>query len=100
MRVLGSLDSISRDNPVFGLLGAAAVLVGYLLFAVVVSPLRGRKRPAPLPPGPPGETLLGHYRVVPADAAFKKYADWGKEYGRLPEERGCPLGLPVTSNEF
>ncbi|KAK0666427.1 putative cytochrome P450 E-class, group I [Cercophora samala] len=41
--------------------------------------LRARTRP-PLPPGPPGEFLLGHYRIVPEDAAFKKYAEWAKEY--------------------
>ncbi|KAK0629570.1 putative O-methylsterigmatocystin oxidoreductase [Bombardia bombarda] len=34
----------------------------------------------PLPPGPPGEFLLGHYRTVPEDAAFMKYAEWAKEY--------------------
>ncbi|KAK3297434.1 cytochrome P450 [Chaetomium fimeti] len=34
----------------------------------------------PLPPGPPPEPLLGHYRIVPEDAAFKRYAEWAKEY--------------------
>lgn len=38
------------------------------------------KRTPPLPPGPPGEFILGHHRTVPVDAAFKQYAKWGKEY--------------------
>ena len=46
--------------------------------------LWARKRGMPpLPPGPPPEPLLGHYRIVPQDAAFKRYAEWGKEYGMI-----------------
>ncbi|KAK4646069.1 hypothetical protein QC761_0038990 [Podospora bellae-mahoneyi] len=45
----------------------------------VVHFLQARNRP-PLPTSPPGEFLLGHYRLVPEDAAFKKYAEWSKEY--------------------
>jgi hypothetical protein len=41
-----------------------------------------RRHGAPLPPGPPAEFLIGHYRIVPTDASFKAYAEWGKQYSR------------------
>lgn len=34
----------------------------------------------PLPPGPPGDLLLGHLRIVPADNPEYTYAKWAKEY--------------------
>lgn len=37
----------------------------------------------PIPPGPPGEFLLGHRRTVAVDETFKQYAKWGKEYSIL-----------------
>jgi hypothetical protein len=36
-------------------------------------------RPA-LPPGPPGEPLLGHLRIIPTSSPEFEYAKWGKEY--------------------
>ncbi|KAI1261966.1 putative O-methylsterigmatocystin oxidoreductase [Xylariaceae sp. FL1019] len=35
----------------------------------------------PLPPGPPGEPLIGHLRVIPAQRPEYQYARWAKEYG-------------------
>lgn len=56
-------------------------LVGTLLFAAVyVVPRVFGKRKYNLPPGPPGEFLLGHYRKIPFEAPFKQYAKWGEEY--------------------
>ncbi|KAK3501369.1 cytochrome P450 [Neurospora crassa] len=37
-------------------------------------------RKAPLPPSPPGDFLLGHYRHVPENESFRKYLEWSKEY--------------------
>ncbi|KAF2167788.1 hypothetical protein M409DRAFT_65886 [Zasmidium cellare ATCC 36951] len=34
----------------------------------------------PLPPGPPGEPILGHLRVVPTDNPEYAYAKWSEEY--------------------
>lgn len=34
----------------------------------------------PLPPGPPGEPLLGHLRVIPADFSERAYDRWSREY--------------------
>ena len=52
-----------------------------LFFAVYLMPAVLGKRKYSLPPGPPGEFILGHYRKIPFVAAFKQYAQWGKEYG-------------------
>ncbi|KAK3325975.1 putative O-methylsterigmatocystin oxidoreductase [Apodospora peruviana] len=61
---------------VFGLIVFGVIaLTGYHVYGVI-----SRKTRLALPPGPPAEFLLGHYRVVPEDAAFKKYAEWSKEY--------------------
>ncbi|KAK7457634.1 cytochrome P450 1A2 [Colletotrichum acutatum] len=34
----------------------------------------------PLPPGPPGEPILGHLRIIPTDNPEHAYAAWSKEY--------------------
>ncbi|CAM1511432.1 Fc.00g089450.m01.CDS01 [Cosmosporella sp. VM-42] len=34
----------------------------------------------PLPPGPPGEFLLGHTRIMPRERASETYAAWSREY--------------------
>ncbi|KAF6842127.1 cytochrome p450 monooxygenase [Colletotrichum plurivorum] len=34
----------------------------------------------PLPPGPPGEFLLGHLRVIPKAKTAETYAEWAKKY--------------------
>ncbi|KAK4202012.1 cytochrome P450 [Triangularia verruculosa] len=56
-----------------------AILILGVLTYLAFQFWRARTRP-PLPPGPPGEVLLGHYRLVPEDAAFKKYAAWATQY--------------------
>ncbi|TWU75198.1 hypothetical protein ED733_004920 [Metarhizium rileyi] len=55
-----------------------AVLVGSQLFRLLV--LRRRRGHLPLPPGPPGELLLGHLRVIPTDNPEYAYMKWSKEY--------------------
>ncbi|KAL1849600.1 hypothetical protein VTK73DRAFT_9847 [Phialemonium thermophilum] len=57
------------------LIGLTATALCYVAAGLV----RARRRP-PLPPSPPREFLLGHYRTVPIDEAFKFYADLGKQY--------------------
>ena len=68
------MDLPRLDPTRFGAVAVVA-LVGYFVFQRL---FRGAK--LPLPPGPPSEFVLGHYRVVPEDASFKAYANWGKEY--------------------
>jgi len=61
---------------------AAIVSIAGLILYVVISKIRGRKS-HPYPPGPPGEFLLGHLRVVPFEDAPTAYLNWGKEYSKL-----------------
>ena len=75
---MGLFSGPLGSNGVFSILALALVLSLFLVFR----PFSWRIR-TPLPPGPPGEFILGHYRVVPVDAAFKQYAKWGKQYSKL-----------------
>lgn len=62
-----------------GKIAILGLAVAIVLTAHRVLHARGKDEP-PLPPGPAPEPLLGHYRIVPEDAAFKQYAGWSKEY--------------------
>ena len=63
------------------------ILTGVLLvFVILLVPrLKAKRSLYPLPPGPPGEPLLGHFRVIPALRPEDKYIEWGKKYGKYPE---------------
>ena len=41
------------------------------------------KNSIPYPPGPPGEPLVGHLRVIPFEAPYQSYLEWGKQYSKL-----------------
>ncbi|KAF9456704.1 cytochrome P450 [Collybia nuda] len=41
---------------------------------------RSKKHP-PLPPGPPGEPLIGHLRLIPPNNQETLFYEWGKKYG-------------------
>ena len=69
--------------PSFLAANAAGLLVAALLLVVRFSiqrPKFNRRGPYPLPPGPPGEPILGHFRVIPAVGPEHKYIEWGKQY--------------------
>ncbi|KAK4550708.1 hypothetical protein LTR36_000287 [Oleoguttula mirabilis] len=57
-------------------------VVAALALAVYTFKLRfgGKTSTLPLPPGPPGEPVLGHLRVVPTDQPEYAYARWSREY--------------------
>jgi len=64
---------------------SALETVVYLLLAVVLWKIPSfflfrKTTPYPLPPGPPGEPLLGHLRVVPSNKPEIAYAKWSKDY--------------------
>ncbi|RDW60579.1 putative o-methylsterigmatocystin oxidoreductase [Coleophoma cylindrospora] len=50
-----------------------------LLLATKIRDVHRRKSLA-YPPGPPGEFLIGHLRVIPFSGVAQAYLDWGKEY--------------------
>jgi hypothetical protein len=79
------------EGAALGLIGAVAALAGVLLFHPLV-PSKKTHRP-PLPPSPPGELFFGHYRVVPTEAPFKKYAEWGKQYSTFADRGPSRLTL-------
>ncbi|KAH6626478.1 cytochrome P450 [Chaetomium sp. MPI-SDFR-AT-0129] len=70
-----SLLNLGASSPI-AVLGLAAIV----LFSVYRALWSRNAGNPPLPPGPPSEPLVGHYRIVPQDAAFRRYADWAKEY--------------------
>ncbi len=36
----------------------------------------------PLPPGPKGESILGHLRIIPESHPEYTYTQWGKDYSQ------------------
>jgi hypothetical protein len=57
-------------------------LVLLLIVAVVWKFTLGRKpsTSAPLPPGPPGDPIIGHVRMVPSSRPELSFQKWGEEY--------------------
>ena len=78
----------------FGTVSAVALLLA-LCYALYTRLYNKRKKP--LPPGPKGEFLLGHYRIVPFEAPFKQYAKWGEEYSA---RRAMPLPLKFSTDHW
>ncbi|CAH0045051.1 unnamed protein product [Clonostachys solani] len=66
------------------LLNIPLAYLAIALALVAVAPLLlryiGHSQKLPLPPGPPGEALLGHLRVIPTDHPEYAYTQWGKDY--------------------
>ncbi|GKT44721.1 tryptamine 4-monooxygenase [Colletotrichum spaethianum] len=57
------------------------VTAGFALHAVIARHRSGKQRRGiPLPPGPPGEPILGHLRIIPADNPEFAYTAWSKQY--------------------
>lgn len=61
-----------------------AWVFGVLVFAVILyyQKFHSRSR-LPLPPGPKGEPILGHLRVIPDSHPEYQLTQWGKEYSTL-----------------
>lgn len=64
---------------------AAVVTVAGALVALLIAIVRDtqRRKGLPYPPGPPGEFLLGHLRIVPFENTQEAYLKWGKEYSKM-----------------
>ncbi|TVY35980.1 Cytochrome P450 monooxygenase [Lachnellula subtilissima] len=61
-------------SPSATLLSAAGLVIVLAIFK-----FRNR-RTLPYPPGPPGEFLIGHLRVIPFEDSPTAYLNWGREY--------------------
>lgn len=66
---------------VIGLALGLALAIGAILLLVRTGSSWSRRSRLPLPPGPPGEPILGHLRIIPAYSPEYAYMQWSKEYG-------------------
>ena len=58
---------------------------GVVVAVLVVTFLSKATRKSPnYPPGPPRDPILGNARQMTGDHIERRFAEWGKRYGRLP----------------
>ncbi|KAH7328195.1 cytochrome P450 [Stachybotrys elegans] len=65
------------DTPWLSLLLISWACLG---LALLMRKYTWRDNHLPLPPGPPGEFLLGHLRKIPKENTAATYAQWSKKY--------------------
>lgn len=58
----------------------SALVLAFVVLGIYFLLSRSKKSSLPLPPGPPGEPILGHLRVVPTDNPEYAYQKWSKQY--------------------
>lgn len=58
---------------------AAVAFAAYFCTSLTRSRFRNPNN-LPLPPGPPGELVVGHLRIVPVDNPEYAYAKWSQQY--------------------
>ncbi|KAJ8133112.1 hypothetical protein O1611_g511 [Lasiodiplodia mahajangana] len=60
---------------------AFALIVAIIpVLLLIWTRINRRNSKLPLPPGPPGEPVIGHLRVIPAVHPEFQYAQWAKQY--------------------
>ncbi|RDB17682.1 hypothetical protein Hypma_001256 [Hypsizygus marmoreus] len=59
------------------------VILGSVALIVVFWFKRKRRIQLPLPPGPPGDPILGHFRLIPQEHQELQFYEWGKIYGEV-----------------
>ena len=65
-------------------MAALVQLIAALSLVILLARLLSRKRyPAPLPPGPPADPILGHARIFPRIDPQLTFLEWGKQYGQI-----------------
>ncbi len=73
--------------PVLSLQPVAAAAAMAALLSLLYVLLWSKKRPYPLPPGPPGRFLVGNLGQLSPDRPEQDYIRWGREYGRCASAR-------------
>ena len=74
MRILEATD-IQHIHLVDGVCVLAAAAALYLVY-------RSRTRQnVNLPPGPPGDVVIGHIRRIPLEYSWIEFGKWAKKYG-------------------
>lgn len=66
-----------------GLLSVTRIALGIgilVVVAMVCYRKAFRRSNLPLPPGPKGEPILGHLRLIPESHPEYQLTEWGKEY--------------------
>lgn len=61
------------------------VFIGLVLLVVTIGVLYGKhvnklRKRLPFPPGPPGNPIWGHLKVIPTDHPERQFVKWGKQY--------------------
>lgn len=59
------------------------LLLGFLIVTWVVINRDWRSNKYPLPPGPPGDPIIGHLRLIPAQKQEETFHRWAEIYGAL-----------------
>lgn len=72
---------------VFLALFVAACIAGWLW-------KRAGYLPAPLPPGPPADPLIGHTRIFPQKNLESVFREWSLKYGELLIPLGSRFAYP------
>lgn len=62
------------------ILTVGAILAVFFILYTALPYIRRKSTTLPLPPGPPGEPIIGHLRIVPTDNPEFTYAQWAKDY--------------------
>lgn len=60
-------------------LGVVLIVTGVFLYSAFR--ILYRRFPCPLPPSPPAEPILGHFRRLPTENAHFKHMEYAKQYG-------------------
>jgi hypothetical protein len=79
----------------------AGLLVGLIIIlgGFLAQNLSKKRGPYPLPPGPPAEPILGHFRKIPALSPEHKYIEWGRQYCKpSTTSESCTRREALTNN--
>ena len=63
--------------------GLAALLISLFTFILIAWRSSTKSTPYPLPPGPKGEPIIGHMRIVPQENPQLYYQRLSEEYGEF-----------------